>query len=64
MSIVVLNLPAVKRKSEDRPKKCAYCEGETFQRWGQVDKRVKDTRVRQVKVYRYWEGPFGITLRG
>ena len=53
MSIVVLNLPAVKRKSEDRPKKCAYCEGETFQRWGEVDKRVKDTRVRQVKVYRY-----------
>jgi len=53
MSIVVLNLPAVKRKIEERPKKCAYCEGETFQRWGQVNKRLKDTQVRQVKVYRY-----------
>ena len=53
MSIVVLNLPAVKRKVEERPKQCAYCGGETFQRWGQVNKRLKDTRVRQVKVYRY-----------
>ena len=53
MSIVVLKLPAVKRKNEGRPKKCPYCGGETFQRWGQVNKAVKDTRVRQVKVYRY-----------
>jgi len=53
MSIVVLNIPAVKRKKEERPKKCAYCGGETLQRWGQVNKVVKDTRVRQVKVYRY-----------
>ena len=53
MSIVVLNLPAVKHKTEERPQKCPYCEGETFQRWGQVNKALKDTRVRQVKVYRY-----------
>lgn len=53
MSIVVLKLPAVKQKREERPKKCGYCEGETFQRWGQVRKPVKDLRVRQVKVYRY-----------
>ena len=53
MSIVVLNLPSVKRKSEERPKQCPYCKGETFQRWGQVNKAVKDTRFRQVKVYRY-----------
>jgi len=53
MSIVVLNLPVVKRKKEERPKRCPYCGGETFQRWGQVNKAVKDTRVRQVKVYRY-----------
>ena len=53
MSIVVLKLPAVKRKQEERPRKCPYCEGETFQRWGQVKKPVKDMRVRQVKVYRY-----------
>jgi len=53
MSIVVLKLPDVKRKREARPKKCPYCEGATFQRWGQVNKPVKDLRVRNVKVYRY-----------
>jgi len=53
MSIGVLKLPGVKRKRETRPKTCRYCEGETFQRWGQVNKPVKDMRVRNVKVYRY-----------
>lgn len=53
MSIVVLKLPKVKRRREERPKQCPYCGGETFQRWGQVNKPVKDVRVRNVKVYRY-----------
>jgi len=53
MSIVVLKLPVVKRKIEERPKKCLVCAGETFQRWGQVTKSVKDTRIRNVQVYRY-----------
>lgn len=53
MAIVVLKLPDVKRKSEARPRKCRYCEGETFQRWGQVQKAVRDVHVRKVKVYRY-----------
>lgn len=53
MAIVVLKLPDVKRKREERPKQCPYCEGETFQRWGQVKKPVKDLRVRNVTVYRY-----------
>lgn len=53
MAIVVLKLPDVKRKTEERPRKCRYCEGETFQRWGQVNKPVKDMQVRNVKVYRY-----------
>lgn len=53
MTIVVLKLPNVKRKTETRPRKCRYCEGNTFQRWGQVNKAVKDVRVRNVKVYRY-----------
>jgi hypothetical protein len=53
MTIVVLKLPDVKRQSEERPKQCSYCGGETFQRWGQVNKPVKDVRVRNVKVYRY-----------
>lgn len=53
MTIVVLKLPDVKRKREARPRACPYCEGETFQRWGQVKKRVKDVQVRNVKMYRY-----------
>ena len=53
MSIVVLKLPDVKRKREERPQQCRYCEGNTFQRWGGVNKPVKDIRVRNVKVYRY-----------
>ena len=53
MSIVVLQLPSVKRKNETRPKKCPYCSGETFQRWGKVSKPVRDNRYRSVQVYRY-----------
>lgn len=53
MSIVVLKLLDVKRQREERPRACPYCEGETFQRWGQMKKRVKDVQVRNVKVYRY-----------
>lgn len=53
MAIVVLKLPDVKRKTEARPKECPYCAGQTFQRWGQVNKPVKDVQVRNVKVYRY-----------
>jgi len=53
MSIVVLRLPDVKRKTETRPKKCRYCPGETFQRWGRVKKPVRDNRYRNVQVYRY-----------
>lgn len=53
MTIVVLKLPNVKRKTETRPSQCPYCKGETFQRWGQVHKPVKDVRIRNVRVYRY-----------
>jgi transposase-like protein len=53
MAIVVLKLPDVKRTREERPRHCPYCDGETFQRWGGVEKAVKDVRVRKVKVYRY-----------
>ena len=53
MSIVVLKLPDVKQKKGERPKACPYCAGETFQRWGEVSKPVRDTRCRKVRVYRY-----------
>ncbi|MGD8749909.1 MAG: transposase [Anaerolineales bacterium] len=53
MSIIVLRLPDVKRKTEERPQKCPYCGGETFQGWGGVSKAVKDSRHRRVRVHRY-----------
>lgn len=51
--IVTLRLSDVKRKTETRPQKCRYCQGETFQRWGKVKKPVRDNRCRSVQVYRY-----------
>jgi len=53
MSAVILKLPEVKRKNESRPTKCPYCQGNTFQRWGKVRKRVLDNRIKTVWVYRY-----------
>jgi len=53
MAIVLLQLPAIKRKCETRPQKCLYCQGETFQRWGKVRKPVRDNHYRSVQVYRY-----------
>ena len=53
MSILVLKLPDVKRKTEKRPKECPYCQGEIFQRWGEVQKSVRDLHCRRVQVYRY-----------
>ena len=53
MSIVTLRLPEVKYCQEVRPRKCPYCEGETFQRWGGVVKRVSDPHLGEVWVYRY-----------
>lgn len=53
MSIVVLQLPDVKRKSEIRPQECPYCRAALFQRWGRVSKPVRDNRYRRVQVYRY-----------
>ena len=53
MSIVTLRLPEVKYCQEKRPSQCPYCQGETFQRWGGVAKRVSDPHLGEVWVYRY-----------
>lgn len=53
MTIVVLQLPEVKREKAERPQKCPYCKGEIFQRWGQVGKPIRDNQYPEVKVYRY-----------
>ena len=53
MSIVVLQPPKVKRKTENRPKECPFCQGVTFQRWSKVRKPVCDNQYRSVQTYRY-----------
>ena len=52
-NMIVLQLTQVKRTQIERPKECPHCEGETFQRWGEQTRRVKDSQIRTVKVYRY-----------
>jgi transposase-like protein len=53
MSIVTLRLPDVKYYQADRPSRCPYCAGETFQRWGGTVKQVRDPHLGEVWVYRY-----------
>ena len=53
MSIVTLHLPEVKYSQAERPNRCPYCAGETFQRWGGKVKRVRDSHLGEVWVYRY-----------
>jgi transposase-like protein/DNA-directed RNA polymerase subunit RPC12/RpoP len=53
MSIVVLQLPDVNSEKEERPRKCPYCGGEIFQRWGGVKKSIRDHKIQAVGVYRY-----------
>jgi hypothetical protein len=53
MSIVLLQVPEVKYGQPNRPKRCPYCPGETFQRWGGAGKRVSDPQLSEVWVYRY-----------
>jgi transposase-like protein len=53
MPIVLLQLPSVKQKTETRPQYCPNCKGNTFQRWGKVQKPVRDNRYRSVFVYRF-----------
>ena len=50
---IVLQLSSVHRNTSTRPQHCKYCKGETFQRWGQVKRRIKDTKIRTAEVYRY-----------
>lgn len=51
--MIVLQLQPVKRNKSKRPTKCRYCEGETFQRWGRETRKIKDPKIKSVKVYRY-----------
>ena len=53
MAIVTLRLPLVKAFAENRPTQCAYCASPILQRWGSVERAVKDPHVYQATLYRY-----------
>ena len=53
MAIVTLRLPAVKACTESRPAHCPECGCMVLQRWGSVQKAVKDPHVHLVLLYRY-----------
>jgi hypothetical protein len=36
MQIAVLQFPPINQETEIRPKRCPYCAGETFERWGNM----------------------------
>jgi predicted RNA-binding Zn-ribbon protein involved in translation (DUF1610 family) len=53
LSIVVLKLPDVKVKIEERPSECPSCKGEILQRWGSESQVIRDPQVGTVQIYRY-----------
>lgn len=63
MPIVTLRLPDVKQKAEQRPRFCPNCKGEILQRWGAVQKPVKDNCYQRIQVYRYRCCSCGRTFR-
>jgi transposase-like protein len=50
---MIIQLPKIERNNFKRPEKCPYCQGETFQGWGTIQKKIKDTKIRKVNVKRY-----------
>ena len=63
MTIVLIQLPEVKGIEENRPQKCPYCAGETFQRWGGRVRKITDPQIKEVIVYRYRCCSCGRTFR-
>lgn len=51
--IVLIQLPSVKPSPAVRPKQCPYWASEVLQRWGAVDKPVRDTDLEEVQAYRF-----------
>jgi len=51
--MIVLQLSPVKRNKTSRPTECPRCGGETFQKWGTEKRKIKDPKMRTVKVFRY-----------
>lgn len=53
MAIVLIQLPTVNPTPIVRPKECPYCASEILQRWGAVQKPLRDTDYEAIELYRY-----------
>lgn len=64
MPVVLLRVPEIVERPEDRPQKCPYCGSQVLQRWGRVTRKVQDTDREDIEIYRYKCGNCGRTFRG
>src|SRR6266478_10155636 len=53
MAIVRIQMPSVNPSPSSRPKQCPRCSCEILQRWGRVEKPLRDTELEQVQAYRF-----------
>lgn len=53
MPVLWLKLPEVQDIADSRPYACPYCGSGILQRWGQVNKPVRDATGILTKIYRY-----------
>ncbi len=63
MAIVLIQLPSVNPTPVVRPKECPYCGSEIVQRWGAVQKPLRDTDYEAVVAYRFRCTECGRTFR-
>lgn len=63
MAIVLIQLPSVNPTPVVRPKECPYCGSEIVQRWGAVQKPLRDTDHEAVVAYRFRCTKCGRTFR-
>ncbi|MDR3575095.1 MAG: transposase family protein [Anaerolineaceae bacterium] len=63
MPVIVLRLSESQSVFNDRPTHCPYCGSDVFQRWGASPKKVQDTNIQTLEVFRYHCIACGHTFR-
>ena len=53
MPVVLLQLPDLTTRKNERPDTCPHCDSVLLQRWGRVTKPIKDTGDHTRVIYRY-----------
>jgi transposase-like protein len=63
MPVIVLRLSMIPSVLNERPTHCPFCGSEVFQRWGAIPKKVQDTNIQVLEVFRYHCIACGHTFR-